>query len=572
MNNTEKFRAARDLLLAARDDYERARAEFTWPQFTDFNFAYDWFDAVAADPQRANEPALILTEPDGSSARYSWAELSHRSTQVARWLSDEGLERGDTIVLMLGNEVALWETMLAGMKLGAAIIPTTTQVTSEDLADRINRGKANWVITSDDQLEKLQEVPGTYAIVQVGGQTLPGTLHYADSYQAPAQFSLETPTRADENLLLYFTSGTTSQPKLVQHTHTSYPVGHLATMFWIGVEPGDVHLNVASPGWGKHAWSNFFGPWIAEATVFVFNYKRFDPEALMNQMDKENVTSFCAPPTVWRYLIQADLSTLKNPPHKLISAGEPLNAEVIDQVRNAWGQVIRDGYGQTETTVQIANSPGSPVKVGGMGRPMPGYEIELRNPTTGQLAEVGEICLRIDPRPVGLMKGYFDDPEKTDEVLRDGFYHTGDIAEIDESGVLTYVGRADDVFKSSDYKLSPFELESVVLEHPAVAEVAVVPSPDPLKLSVPKAFVILAAGYEPNAQTAEAILGFCREHLAPYKRIRRLEFSDLPKTISGKIRRVELRLAEAEQHAAGTTPAGEFRDTDFPDLKKLGSA
>lgn len=568
MNNTEKFRAARDLLLAARDDYDRARAEFTWPEFTDFNFAYDWFDAVAADPKRADQPALILTQPDGSSARYSWAQLSQRSAQVARWLSDQGLQRGDTIILMLGNQVALWETMLAGMKLGAAIIPTTTQVTSEDLADRIERGKANWVITSEDQLVKLQEVPGDYSLVQVGGEAHENNLNYADSYQSPAEFSLDTPTQADENILLYFTSGTTSQPKLVQHTHTSYPVGHLATMFWIGVEPGDVHLNVASPGWGKHAWSNFFGPWIAEATVFVFNYERFDPLALMHQMDKENVTSFCAPPTVWRYLIQADLSTLKNPPHKLISAGEPLNAEVIDQVRKAWGQVIRDGYGQTETTVQIANSPGSPVKVGAMGKPMPGYNVELRNPTTGQVAEVGEICLRVDPRPVGLMKGYFDDAQKTDEVIKDGVYHTGDIAERDAEGILTYIGRADDVFKSSDYKLSPFELESVVLEHPAVAEVAVVPSPDPLKLSVPKAFVVLAAGYEPSAQTAQDILGFCRDHLAPYKRIRRLEFSQLPKTISGKIRRVELRLAEEEQHAAGKMPAGEFRDSDFPELKK----
>ena len=570
MSNTEKFRAARDLLLAARDDYQRARDEFTWPEFTDFNFAYDWFDAVAKDPQRADEPALILTEPDGTSARYSWSELSTRSTQVARWLSDEGLQRGDAIIVMLGNEVALWETMLAGMKLGAVIIPTTTQVTSEDLADRIERGKATWVITSHDHLEKLTEVPGAYAIVQVGGARYPGTLHFDDSHQAPAEFALETPTRADENLLLYFTSGTTSQPKLVQHTHTSYPVGHLATMFWIGVEPGDVHLNVASPGWGKHAWSNFFGPWIAEATVFVFNYDRFDPLALMEQMAKENVTSFCAPPTVWRYLIQADLTTLKTPPRKLVSAGEPLNAEVIDQVRTAWGQVIRDGYGQTETTVQIANSPGETVKVGAMGRPMPGYDIELRNPTTGHVAEVGEICLRIDPRPVGLMKGYFDDQAKTDEALRDGVYHTGDIAERDEEGILTYIGRADDVFKSSDYKLSPFELESVVLEHPAVAEVAVVPSPDPLKLSVPKAFVILAAGYEANAGTAEDILGFCREHLAPYKRIRRLEFSDLPKTISGKIRRVELRLAEEEQHAAGKVPPKEFRDADFPALKNRG--
>ena len=570
MSNTGKFRAARDLLLAARDDYDRARAEFSWPEFNDFNFAYDWFDQVAKDPARANEPALILTEPDGSSARYSWAELSRRSTQVARWLSDEGLQRGDTIIVMLGNEVALWEVMLAGMKLGAVIIPSTTQLVSADLADRIERGNANWVITSHDQVAKFDTVPGDYQIVQVRGEASEGTLHYGKSHEAPAEFSLGSPTLADENMLLYFTSGTTSLAKLVQHTHTSYTVGHLATMYWIGLEPGDVHLNVASPGWGKHAWSNFFGPWIAEATVFVYNYERFDPLALMNQMAVEKVTSFCAPPTVWRYLIQADLGTLKTPPRKLVSAGEPLNAEVIDQVRKAWGQVIRDGYGQTETTVQIANSPGSEVKVGAMGRPMPGYAAELRNPTTGQLAEIGEICLRLDPAPAGLMKGYFADEEKTAEAMQGGVYHTGDIAERDEEGVLTYVGRADDIFKSSDYKLSPFELESVLLEHPAVAEAAVVPSPDPLKLSVPKAFVVLAGNLEPSAEVAKDILGFCREQLAPYKRIRRLEFTTLPKTISGKIRRVELRLAEEERHAAGTTVSEEYRDTDFPELKDRG--
>ena len=565
--NYETFRAARDQLLELREDYARAREEFRWPRFKDFNFAYDWFDQVARDPQRANTPALILTEPDGSSARYTWAELSARSTQVARWLSDRGFRRGQAMIVMLGNEIALWEAMLAGMKLGAVLIPSTTQLTPADLVDRIERGKASWVITNAAQIPKFAHIPGDYTLVQVDGTVQDGVLDYAESKQAEAQFALEEPTAADETLLLYFTSGTTSLAKLVQHTHTSYPVGHLATMYWIGLEPGDVHLNVASPGWGKHAWSNFFGPWIAEATVFVYNYERFDARALMHQMAAESVTSFCAPPTVWRYLIQADLGELKSPPAKLVSAGEPLNAEVIDQVHRAWGQVIRDGYGQTETTVQIANPPGERVKIGAMGRPMPGYEVELCDPTTGEPGQVGEICLRIDPRPVGLMKGYFHDNAKTEEAMRDGVYHTGDIAERDEHGVLTYVGRADDVFKSSDYKLSPFELESVILEHPAVAEAAVVPSPDEMRLSVPKAFVILAAGYEPCAEVAESILGYCRQHLAPYKRIRRLEFSELPKTISGKIRRVELREAEQALYAKGEVPGTEFRDTHFPGLR-----
>jgi acetyl-CoA synthetase len=355
-------------------------------------------------------------------------------------------------------------------------------------------------------------------------------------------------------------------------------------MYWIGLEPGDVHLNVASPGWGKHAWSNFFAPWIAEACVFVYNYERFDARALMEQMDREGVTSFCAPPTVWRMLIQADLKLLKTPPSKVVSAGEPLNAEVIDQVQRAWGQTIRDGFGQTESTVQVANTPGQPVTIGAMGQPLPGYDVILVDPNTGEEADDGELCLRLDHRPVGLMKSYYGDAAKTADAFRGGYYHTGDMASRDERGTITYVGRDDDVFKSSDYRLSPFELESVLLEHPAVAEAAVVPSPDALKLSLPKAYVVLVAGLEPGPELAEDILRYCREHLAPFKRIRRLEFAELPKTISGKIRRVELRHREEARHAtdagepAGHAPAKdsenaasgfgiEYSDADFPGLK-----
>ena len=567
MSVTDEFRAARDRLLELREDYETAREEFRWPEFSEFNFGFDWFDQVAKDPLRADTPALIITERDGSSTRRSWAELSQRSTQLARWLSDQGVARGHTIAVMLGNQVELWESMLAGIKLGAILIPCTTQLTPTDLADRIERGHIQWVITNQGEIQKFETVPGEYTLIQIGGSTADGILDFAQSYNAEAEFQLDSPTRADETLLRYFTSGTTSKAKLVEHTHTSYPVGHLSTMFWIGLEPGDVHLNVASPGWAKHAWSNLFAPWIAEATVFLYNYDRFDPIALMNQMDTEKVTSFCAPPTVWRLLIQADLSALKNPPKKLVSAGEPLNAEVIDQVQKSWGQVIRDGFGQTETTVQIANPPGVPITIGAMGREMPGYNIVLRDPATGEVGDLGEICLVTDPRPLGLMKGYFENPEKTAEVFRDGVYHTGDIAERDERGVLTYVGRADDVFKSSDYKISPFELESVLIEHPGVAEAAVVPAPDELRLSVPKAYIVPTTNAQPGPELAESILAHCREHLSAFKRVRRIEFAQLPKTISGKIRRVELRQAE-ERRFNGGEPAGkEYRDTDFPSLK-----
>jgi len=572
MTVTDDFRAARDRLLALREDYSQARDEFQWPRFEEFNFALDWFDRIAADPAKGSNPALVIVEQDGRATRRSFAELSERSNQVANWLRSQGMRRGDRMIIMLGNQVELWELMLAGIKLGIVMIPTTTLMGPADLTDRVERGEAGWAAVGSSNIGKFAGVPGDYQLIEIADGERSGSsgLQYVDSHGAPTGFTPDAPTLADETLLLYFTSGTTSKAKLVEHTHTSYPVGHLSTMFWIGLGPGDVHLNVASPGWAKHAWSNVFTPWIAEACVFIYNYSRFDAKALMEQMDREKVTSFCAPPTVWRMLIQADLTLLKNPPTKVVSAGEPLNAEVIDQVHRAWGQTIRDGFGQTESTVQIANTPGQPIKIGAMGRPLPGYDVVLVDPATGQEADDGELCLRLDPRPVGLMKAYYGDPEKTADAFRDGYYHTGDMASRDERGIITYVGRGDDVFKSSDYRLSPFELESVLIEHPAVAEAAVVPSPDPLKLSVPKAFVVLAAGHQPGPELAEDILRYCRDHLAPFKRIRRLEFAELPKTISGKIRRVELRHNEELRHGGGPLPEGlgtEYSETDFPDLK-----
>jgi acetyl-CoA synthetase len=581
MTVTEEFRAARDRLLALREDYSGARSEFQWPRFAQFNFALDWFDQIAADPAKAAQPALVIVEQDGSATRRSYAELSERSSQVANWLRRQGVRRGDRMIIMLGNQVELWELMLAGIKLGIVMIPTTTLMGPADLKDRVERGGATWAAVGSASIAKFSDVPGDYTLIEVAAdardEPTAGAAQYTGSSAAPADFTPDAPTLADDTLLLYFTSGTTSRAKLVEHTHTSYPVGHLSTMYWIGMEPGDVHLNVASPGWAKHAWSNVFAPWIAEACVFIYNYERFDAKALMEQMDRESVTSFCAPPTVWRMLIQADLTLLKNPPRKVVSAGEPLNAEVIDQVYRAWGQRIRDGFGQTESTVQIANTPGQPIKIGAMGKPLPGYDVVLVDPATGEEGDDGELCLRLDPRPAGLMKAYYGDPEKTADAFRDGYYHTGDMASRDERGIITYVGRGDDVFKSSDYRLSPFELESVLIEHPAVAEAAVVPSPDALKLSVPKAFVVLAAGHQPGPELAEEILRYCREHLAPFKRIRRLEFAELPKTISGKIRRVELRHSEALRHGDGAVPEGlgtEYSETDFPGLtsqpEKLG--
>jgi acetyl-CoA synthetase len=561
------YRAARDFLLARQDDYDTAYRDFQWPDLTEFNWALDWFDVIARDPETALRPALWIVEEDGAETRLTFAELSARSNQVANWLRGHGVRRGDRVIVMLGNQVELWETILAAMKLGAVIIPASTLLGPADLRDRVDRGNARHVVVRSADTPKFADVAGDYTRIAVG-EPAEGWLSFADSASGERAFTPDGPTAADDTLLLYFTSGTTAKPKLVRHTHVSYPVGHLSTMYWIGLRPGDVHLNISSPGWAKHAWSNVFAPWIAEATVFIYNYTRFDAIALMDQMHRCGVTSFCAPPTVWRMLIQADLSHLSTPPAKVVGAGEPLNPEVIERVREGWGVTIRDGFGQTETSVLVANTPGQRVKPGSMGRALPGFRVALVDPITGEPGDEGEICLDLAARPVGLMTGYADDPDRTAEATRAGYYHTGDVASRDEDGYITYVGRSDDVFKASDYRISPFELESVLIEHEAVAEAAVVPSPDPIRLAVPKAYVVLAAGHRPDADTALAILRFARENLAPYKRIRRLEFTELPKTISGKIRRVELRGREETAHAGQAAEvAGEYREEDFPELR-----
>ncbi|MQA96532.1 MAG: AMP-binding protein [Streptosporangiales bacterium] len=559
--NVNEFRAARDFLLEHREDYATAYRDFRWPELEEFNWALDWYDVIAAEhPDRT---ALWITEPGGPESKLGYAELAARSNQVANWLRAQGVSRGDRILLMLGNQIELWETMLAAMKLGAVIIPATTLLSSADILDRIARGDVRHVVTAAAETAKFAGLSGEWTKISVG--RVQGWLAYEESEETSPDFSPDGPTRASDPLLLYFTSGTTAQPKLVGHTHASYPVGHLSTMYWLGLRPGDVHLNVSSPGWAKHAWSNLFAPINAQATILVVNQGRFAAGPLLEEIVRCGTTTFCAPPTVWRMLIQEDLGAYKTSLRECLGAGEPLNPEIIEQVRRAWGITLRDGYGQTETTAQIGNPPGQELRPGSMGRPLPGYTVALVDPISGDVGSEGEIGLDLAHRPLGLMTGYLDDPARTAEVMRDGYYHTGDVASRDADGYITYVGRTDDVFKASDYRISPFELESVLIEHPAVAEAAVVPSPDPVRLAVPKAYVVLAAGHTPDAATAESILAHCRAGLSPYKRIRRIEFADLPKTISGKIRRVELRGHE-ESRAEGRRPA-EFWEEDLPGLR-----
>jgi acetyl-CoA synthetase len=570
------FQEARAFLLKHRIDYDAAVAEFRWPDPVPFNWALDWFDAeLARNPESKDRSALWIVDAGSNrETKLSFEALSRRSNQVANFLRAQGLERGDHLLLLLGNVIPLWETMLAAMKLGVVVIPATTLLTPDELRDRLDRGRARVVVASQDQVAKFAGLGGDHLvrIVVSASSKHDGWLAYEQAAEFPQAFEPDGPTRADDPMLLYFTSGTTAKPKLVRHSQRSYPVGGLSTMYWLGLQPGDVHLNISSPGWAKHAWSCFFAPWNAGATVFVVNQPRFDAKGLLATIGRCGVTTLCAPPTVWRLFIQEKLATFKVSLREVCGAGEPLNPEVIDQVRAAWGLTIRDGYGQTETTALAGNSPGQKVKVGSMGRPLPGYQVQITD-IDGQVTNEGEVSLLLgDDRPAGLMQGYQGDDGTLSGADGD-LYRSGDVVFADDEGYLTFVGRSDDVFKSSDYRISPFELESILLEHEAVAEAAVVPSPDPIRLAIPKAYVLLVSGVTRSPATALSIFQHLHTRLAPFKRIRRIELvTELPKTISGKIRRVQLRRLEHDNDRDDPLRGQEFREEEFPELQQVRSA
>ena len=569
------FKEARAFLIKHRTDYDAAVKGFRWPDPVPFNWALDWFDAeLARNPESRDRAALWIVDAGSDrETKLSFVELSQRSNRVANFLRANGLKRGDHLLLLLGNVVPLWETMLAAMKLGVVVIPATTLLTPDELRDRLDRGRARAVVATQDQVAKFAGLGDDRLVrIVIGGTGADGWLPFEDAAKAPDAFAPDGPTNADDPMLLYFTSGTTAKPKLVRHSQRSYPVGHLSTMYWLGLQPGDVHLNISSPGWAKHAWSCFFAPWNAGATIFIVNQPRFEAKGLLSVIGRCGVTTLCAPPTVWRLFIQEKLSDFKVSLREVCGAGEPLNPEVIDQVQAAWGLTIRDGYGQTETTALAGNSPGQKVKVGSMGRPLPGYRVRITDHDGNETKE-GEVTLVLGAeRPAGLMQGYQGDEGKLSGA--DGaFYRSGDVVFADDEGYLTFVGRSDDVFKSSDYRISPFELESVLLEHEQVAEAAVVPSPDPIRLAIPKAYVLLVAGAERSPETALSLFRHLHTRLAPFKRIRKLELvTELPKTISGKIRRVQLRRLEHDNNRGDALRGLEFREEDFPELAKVRTA
>jgi acetyl-CoA synthetase len=555
------YRWARDLLIRHREDYAAAMAEFRWPDLPIFNWALDHFDELARGNERT---ALWIVEETGEEVRRSFDELRVASDRTANFLRSHGVGRGDRVMVMLPNRIELWEVMLAAIKLGAVLAPATQLLNGADLKDRIERGEIREVIADAASTGKFERMSDSRLRIVVGGPQR-GWIDYGRSSEARSVFQADSPTLADDPCMLYFTSGTTSKPKMVLHTQRSYPVGHLSTLYWVGLREDDVHLNISSPGWAKHAWSCFFAPWTVGATIFIYNQSRFDAAKTLATVVRHGLTTLCAPPTAWRALVLEDLRLYTVKLRELTSAGEPLNPEVIERVKSAWGLTIREGFGQTESTAMLGNPPGQPVRYGSMGRPLPGYQIEVLD-IEGKAASEGEISVCLHPRPAALMAGYVGESKKTNEVLGGTHYGTSDVASVDSDGYYWYVGRTDDVFKSSDYRISPFELESALIEHPEVAEAAVVESPDPKRLYVPKACVILKPGVKPCSEVARSILTFTRTRLAPYQKIRLIEFCELPKTMSGKIRRAELRRFEAERRSAGTRGEHEYLESDFPEL------
>ncbi len=560
MKPADKIREARDVLFNAKS-LDEAKQQFRWPEITGkFNWAIDWFDEIGRGRE---DCALLICDFEGYETRYSYAELVDRSDQVASWFNEIGVQKGDPIIMMLGNQVELWDSMLAAMKIGAVIIPTAQAVNAIDLADRTDRGNVKVVIANEIDSYKFDEIEGEYLKILADGSVREGWLDLHEAYQRVPK-PMPVVTEVDDPCIEYFTSGTTQLPKLVEHSQLSYPVGHLTTAYFIGCRQGDIHLNISSPGWGKHAWSSFFSPWIAEATICALDYDRFDAAKMIDLLRQVKINTFCAPPTVWRMMLQTELGECPEGLRELVGAGEPLNPEVIGKIQDAWGLTIRDGFGQTETTCQIGNAPGEPVKPGSMGRPLPGVPIVILDADHNPANE-GEICIALEPiRPLNLMTRYIGDAALQREIEHHGYYHTGDLATVDNDGYITYVGRSDDVFKASDYKISPFELESVLIEHPAVLESAVVPSPDPVRMAVPKAYIKLVEGIPKTKETALSILEYAKENLSAYLRIRKVSFIDeLPKTVSQKIRRVVLRLQEADPKHVDDN---EFRYQDFPEL------
>ena len=518
-----------------------------------FNFGYDVVDeAAAANPDKI---ALVWCDDKGGNKVFTFGQLKHFSDKTANFFSSLGIRRGDPVMLVLKRRFEFWFCILALHKIGAIAIPATHLLTPKDIVYRNNAADIKMIVSVSDEIvirhieESEAQSPSLSLKILVGGSR-DGWLDFnAEIERAPEFFprpSGDSATSNSDIMLLYFTSGTTGMPKMVQHDFT-YPLGHILTAkYWQNVQEDGLHLTVADTGWAKAVWGKIYGQWIAGCAVFVYDYERFEPRKLLDVLVKYGITSFCAPPTIYRFLIKEDLSKYRfNKLTYCAIAGEPLNPEVYAQFLKATGIRLMEGYGQTESTVAIGTFPWLEPKPGSMGKPSPRYDIDLLN-DDGKACDVGEegqIVVRTGKgMPVGMFGGYYRDAELTTAVWHDDIYYTGDMAWRDEDGYYWFVGRADDLIKSSGYRIGPFEVESALIEHPAVIECAITPVPDPLRGQVVKASIVLAKGYIAGEELAHELQAHVKKVTAPYKYPRIIEFVDeLPKTISGKIRRVAIR-------------------------------
>jgi len=525
-----------------------------------YNFGFDVIDAWAKKDR--NKLAMIWTDQKGNEKKYTFFDLMRLSNQAVNICIKYGIKKGDRVMLMLPRAPEWWIFTIALIKIGAVYCPATTMLTAKDLKYRIQAADIKMIITMAEYAERVEEIREecpTLAVRLMIDGTRDGWVSYPVELDYPAPCShklVNLPgmrrTRSSDPLLIFFTSGTTGEPKMVVHDH-AYPLGHLVTgQVWHDLHPNDLHLTISDTGWGKSAWGKLYGQWIIGACIFVYDIRsRFHATEILPLLERYGITTFCCPPTIYRMLILADLDKfdLADMRH-CCSAGEPLNPEVIRAWQEGTGRTIYEGYGQTETVLCIGTFPGMKCKPGSMGRPAPGWHIELHDDDGNPVGvgEEGRIAIKLEPRPVGLFRGYLNNEEENCKVFQNGFYYTGDKACMDEDGYFWFIGRDDDVIKSSGYRIGPFEVESALMEHPAVQEAAVIGSPDVIRGLVVKAFITLKPGYNPSESLIKDIQKHVKRVTAPYKYPRAIEFVEsLPKTISGKIKRYELREREMKQ-------------------------
>ncbi|MCY4338141.1 MAG: AMP-binding protein [Gammaproteobacteria bacterium] len=533
-------------------DYQATYSSFQWERPEKYNFVRD-----VLDHWQPSKPALLRVDDDGVEITRTFGEISVASKRLCNVLTDAGVKAGDTVIVMLPRVLPWWETFTAVLRMGAVISPGTVQLSEKDLEYRINAANATCVVTDRANAAKVDAVldrcPPLLARVVTDGQR-DGWIDYGEAVAAASPDFETVDTGADDDAICYFTSGTTGYPKLCIHTH-SYAIGHRITgEMWLDLKPEDLHWNLSDTGWGKAAYSSYFGPWLCGTTLFIHHSSGFNPRQTLELLEKYPVTTFCGAPTIYRMLVLEDLSrycfdTLRH----CAGAGEPLNPEIIETWKKATGLTIRDGYGQTESVILCASFPCIEPRPGSMGKPAPGIDLQVIDDAGAIVAadQEGDIAMRIRPQPPqGFFREYRNDPERTAATRRGDWYVTGDRAYRDEDGYFWFVSRADDVILSAGYRIGPFEVESALIEHPAVAESAVVSSPDATRGEVVKAFVVLAPGYQASEELKRELQDHVKQVTAPYKYPRQLEFTTaLPKTVSGKIRRVELREREWKNHA-----------------------